>query len=85
MIEGGYNIDLLGGFWRALAPPRHVSWVRLRSAKRPEPLIRRVADQGFQTQSDSIGIRGSPACLFRLVEKLVIDVEGLLHAGIYTI
>ena len=44
-----------------------------------------MADQGFQAQTNGIGIRRSSARLLRGGEKFVVDIEGLLHTGIYTI
>jgi hypothetical protein len=53
--------------------------VRLRSAQSPKTLIRRVAYESFQPQSDGFGIcRGGTRGL-RLFEEGFVDVEGLLY------
>jgi hypothetical protein len=55
---------------------------RLRSAKSPKTLIRRVAYESFQPQTDGFGICGRSTRRLRLFEEGFIDIEGLLHAYI---
>lgn len=47
--------------------------------KRPKALVRRVAYQGLQAQTDCLGIRGRTAGQPGLSQEAVIDVEGFLH------
>ena len=65
--------------------PGHVLGVRLRSAKRLKTLVRRMANQGLQTQTNGFCIGGGAAGQLGLFEEAVIDVEGFPHANSYTV
>ena len=53
--------------------------LRLRAEKAAKALVSRVAYQGLKAQTYGPGVRCGTASSPRLFEKLVIDVEGLLH------
>ena len=63
----------------------YVARMRLRAAKRSQPLVRRVAHQGLQAQTNGFRIRGGAAGQFRFSKQVFIDIEGLLHPYKYTI
>ena len=68
-----------------LATSGHVPCMKLRSAERPQALLRRVTHQGLQTQTNGFGVGRGAAGRLRLTEEAVIDVEGFLHPYNYAI
>ena len=59
--------------------------MRLRSTQCAKTLVCCVTYERLKAQANGVRVRGGPACLFRLAEKLVVDNQGLLHTGDYAI
>jgi hypothetical protein len=44
-----------------------------------------MSNESFQAESNDVRIRRSTTRQFRLIEELIVDVQGLFHMGIYTL
>jgi hypothetical protein len=61
------------------APPRNIPRVGLGSQECSQTLVRCVANESFEAQTDGLGIRGRPACSSGFFEETVVNVQRLLH------
>jgi hypothetical protein len=59
--------------------------MRLRPHKGAQVLVSCVAHQGLEAQADGLSIGGGATGCFRLIEEVVVDVEGFLHTDDYAI
>ena len=60
-------------------PPRHILRIRLGSDQRAHALISTMTYQRFQPQSNGLRVGGGAASRPGLSEKLLIDMQCLLH------
>ncbi len=58
---------------------RHILRIRLAPEEGSHALIRSVADQRFQTQSNGVCVGGSTTRCLGLGEERLIDMQCLLH------
>ena len=65
-----------GGF----PPAPNVGRPRLLPPKCPQPLVGALAYQGFEPEADRISVAPGATDGSRLSQKVLIDVESLLHA-----
>jgi hypothetical protein len=70
---------------RPLTPSADVASTWLRPAERAETLVSGAPNQRLETEPNRVGVRLGARRRLRLAEKLLVDVQGLLHTANYAI